>query len=165
MNKTLRVIDIVAGTTVDGPGFRTSIYFAGCEHHCEGCHNPQTWDSQSGNDMTVDEIIKVIEDNDFDVTFTGGDPMIQADRLLPLAKRIVEKGKTIWCYTGYLYEALINKKCVTELLNYVEVIVDGPFVKDKADIALLFRGSSNQRLIDVKKTTEKGMICLWKSDF
>lgn len=145
----LRVLDIVGGTSVDGSGLRTSIYFAGCSHHCPGCHNPQSWDPQGGRLMSVDEIMEVVRENDFNVTFSGGDPLFQAEALLPLAKAVKDEGYTIWCYTGYLYEDVIADECLSEVLKYVDVLVDGPFVMDLRDTSLLFRGSSNQRIIEL----------------
>ncbi|MDE5752887.1 MAG: radical SAM protein, partial [Duncaniella sp.] len=100
----MRVIDIVPGTTVDGPGLRTAIYFAGCRHRCPGCHNPQSWSEEAGREMEIDDILAVVDENGFDVTFSGGDPMFQAEELYKLARRIKESGRNIWCYTGYLYE-------------------------------------------------------------
>lgn len=149
----MRVLDIIPGTSVDGPGLRTSIYFAGCEHHCPGCHNPQSWDPTAGYEMTVDEILKVIEENDFDVTFTGGDPLYRATELIPLAKEIRQRGYSIWCYTGYAYESIIRREDISELLSYVDVLVDGPFIEALKDVGLLFKGSSNQRLIDLRQST------------
>lgn len=144
---TLRVVDIVEGTSVDGPGLRTSIYFAGCDHRCPGCHNPQTWDFQAGHDLTVDELAEAVAEADFNVTFTGGDPVYQAARLIPLARRIREGGKTIWLYTGFTIEQLAAMPDARELLRYVEAVVDGPFVEALRDTGLPFRGSSNQRII------------------
>ena len=146
-NDTLRVVDIVEGTSVDGPGLRTSIYFAGCEHRCPGCHNPQTWDFEAGRSMTVAEIAAVVEKADFNVTFTGGDPVYQARQLIPLAKLIKEAGRTIWLYTGFTIEQLAGMEHARELLRYVEAVVDGPFVEALRDTDLIFRGSSNQRII------------------
>ncbi|MDE6854321.1 MAG: 4Fe-4S cluster-binding domain-containing protein, partial [Muribaculaceae bacterium] len=98
MNNTdpLRVVRILEGTSVDGPGLRTSIYFAGCAHHCPGCHNEHTWDFAAGRDMTVDEIMATVGYNGFPVTFSGGDPLYQAERLVPLAKAIRSLGLSIW---------------------------------------------------------------------
>lgn len=141
----LRVIDIVEGTSVDGPGLRTSIYLAGCAHACPGCHNPQTWDFKAGRDMSVDELMDIIRRNDFNVTFTGGDPMYQAEALLPLAREIHNAGYTIWCYTGFTLEQLHGH--MLELLPYLEALVDGPFIEALRDTDLHFRGSSNQRII------------------
>lgn len=144
---TLRVIDIIDGTSVDGPGLRTSIYFAGCDHRCPGCHNPSTWDFNAGRDMTVDEIIDRIVDNDFNVTFSGGDPLYQLEALTKLAHRIKSVGKTIWCYTGFIYEDLLADEKYTELLSLIDVLVDGPYIQALRDPDLPFRGSSNQRLL------------------
>lgn len=147
MSGTLRVIDIVEGTSVDGPGLRTSIYFAGCDHHCPGCHNPQTWDFGAGRDMTVEEIMEVVIRADFNVTFTGGDPVYQAAALLPLAHAVRDAGKTIWLYTGFTIEQLQAMPDATALLPLIEAVVDGPFILGRRDTDLIFRGSDNQRII------------------
>ncbi len=160
---SLRVVDIIDGTTVDGPGLRTSIYFAGCDHRCPGCHNPSTWPHDAGRDMTVRSIVDHIVDNGFNVTFSGGDPFYQADKIAELAKEIRRLGKTIWCYTGFTYEELIVVTPATKLLlDNIDVLVDGPFVESLRDTSLLFRGSSNQRLIDMNATAATGHIVEWK---
>ena len=147
---TLRVIDIVEGTSVDGPGLRTSIYFAGCRHECPGCHNPQSWDFSAGRDMTVDELMEIITENDFNVTFSGGDPLYQPlDLLAELARRIHAAGLTVWCYTGFLLEDLQRQPRYAPLLAALDVLVDGPFIEGLRDTSLLFRGSSNQRIISL----------------
>ncbi len=158
---TLQVIDIVDGTSVDGPGLRTSIYFAGCPHHCFGCHNPHTWNYNAGQEMTIDKIMERIIENDFNVTFSGGDPLAQIDSLIILAKKIKDIGKTIWCYTGYCYEEIISNKSLSKILPYIDVIVDGKFIIKLKESGLLFRGSSNQRLIDVRQSTTDNLV-LWK---
>lgn len=159
----LRVLNIMEGTSVDGPGLRTSIYFAGCNHHCPGCHNPQSWPLDSGTPMTIDEIIAVVESNGFHVTFSGGDPMLHAEALLPLAARLTSLGYKIWCYTGYTFEQLLHMPPQRRLLDYVEVLVDGPFIQSLRDISLRFRGSSNQRLIRVAPSL-RGPLTLWSDD-
>lgn len=144
----LRVLDIIGGTSVDGPGLRTSVYFAGCQHHCPGCHNPQSWDMEGGVPMTVDEIMAGIRENDFNVTFSGGDPLYQpAEELTALARAVREAGYTLWLYTGYSFEEICDREELQELIGLCETIVDGPFVESLRDTSLLFRGSSNQRLI------------------
>lgn len=160
----MRVLDIIDGTTVDGPGFRTSIYFAGCCHHCEGCHNPTSWDMDGGREWTVDELMQRIIDNDMDVTFSGGDPMYQADDILPLAKEIRKLGKTIWCYTGFRYEQLSAHPSMNSLLEYMDVLVDGEFILSRRNTKLQFRGSDNQRIIDLSKSSMDDVV-LWKSEF
>ena len=143
----LRVVDIVDGTSVDGPGLRTSIYFAGCDHRCPGCHNPSTWDFNAGKDMTVDELMLRIIDNEFNVTFSGGDPLYQLEPLTALARAVKAAGKTIWCYTGFIYEDLLADPRYAEILSLIDVLVDGPFILALRDTDLRFRGSSNQRII------------------
>ncbi len=159
----LRVIDIVRGTTVDGRGFRTSIYLAGCTHACPGCHNPESWSFDAGREMSLEEIMEIVEEEDFNVTLTGGDPMCSAARVLPLARAIKSAGKTLWIYTGYHWEELMADPDMRELAALAEVVVDGPFELSKRDTDLLFRGSANQRLIDVALTLSAGQPVEWQS--
>lgn len=162
---TIRVSGIVDGTGVDGPGFRTSIYFSGCRHACPGCHNPHTWDFGAGTEMTLGEILDRIDSNDMDVTFSGGDPMYSAGRLLPLARAVRERGRGLWIYTGFTWEELRNLGGeAMELATLADVLVDGRFVAALRDTGLLFRGSSNQRLIDVAATLRSGSVILYKPD-
>lgn len=160
---TLSILDIVEDTMVDGPGFRTAIYCAGCHHACHGCHNPQSWDINNGHEMSVGEIMKIIEDDPYaDVTFTGGDPMYQAEGFTELAQTIrARTDKTIWCFTGFLYENIMRLPTQRKLLEQLDVLVDGPFVEALKDEELLFRGSSNQRLIDVPASLESGKVVLY----
>lgn len=161
---TLRVVEIIPGTTVDGPGFRTAIYFAGCAHKCPGCHNPSTWPFDAGRDMTIDEIMQIIDAERYDVTFSGGDPMYQAESIISLAKTLKESGYNIWCYTGFKYEEIKKIPATSALLPYLDVLVDGPFIESQKDISLLFRGSANQRLIDLHRTNGDVPVN-WESDF
>ena len=160
----LSVIDIVEDTMVDGPGFRTSIYCAGCPNACPGCHNPQSWDINEGRQMTTDEMMQVIEADPFaNVTFSGGDPMYQAEGFTELARAIRQRtNKTIWCYTGFTYEARVRIPKQRALLEQIDVLVDGPFVKSLRDDDLLFRGSSNQRLIDVPASLSAGRVVAYQ---
>jgi anaerobic ribonucleoside-triphosphate reductase activating protein len=152
-----RVIDIVEGTAVDGPGLRTSIYFAGCAHHCEGCHNRQSWDFEAGHDMSVESILEVIDRNGFNVTFSGGDPMYQSDSLVELARAIKDRGLTLWIYTGFRYEDLVDAPdSRSELFRLADVVVDGPFILSLRDESLRFKGSSNQRIISTSDLTVIG---------
>lgn len=161
----LRVLDIVEDTTVDGPGFRTSIYLAGCRHHCPGCHNPESWDENGGEEMTVDELMQVIVHDPFaNVTLSGGDPLLQLSACTELCDRIkTETDKTVWCYTGFTWEHLMadGRSDVMALLQNLDVLVDGPFIQSLRDTELLFRGSSNQRLIDVRKSLKEKSVVLW----
>ena len=146
----LRVLDILHGTVVDGPGLRSSIYFAGCKHHCPGCHNPESWDFGGGVEKTVDEIFYEIEKNGFNVTLSGGDPLFQdVDELISLVKKIKSLGLNIWLYTGYTIEKVLDLNIYNELLKYIDVVVEGPFVMEKRDTSLFYRGSSNQRIVKI----------------
>lgn len=166
MNKPLRVVRILEGTSVDGPGLRTSIYFAGCRHMCPGCHNPHTWDFAAGSDMSVDDIMDAVRYNGFPVTFSGGDPLYQASALIPLAEAIKAEGLGLWCYTGFTYEELLAgaDEAVSALLGLIDVLVDGPYIEALRDTALIFRGSSNQRLIDLPASRRSGEIVLYNPD-
>ena len=144
----MRVLDILHGTIVDGPGLRTSIYFAGCKHHCPGCHNPESWDFAGGVEKSVDEIFSEIEKNGFNVTLSGGDPLYQdIDELTALAKKIKDAGLDLWVYTGFTIEEVFELKIYDKFLQYVDVVVDGPFEIKNRDTSLMFRGSSNQRIL------------------
>ena len=158
-------MSIIEDTMVDGPGFRTSIYCAGCSHCCPGCHNPQSWAFDGGREMSTEEIMKVIEADPYaNVTFSGGDPMYQAAGFAELAREIHRRtNKDIWCFTGFTFEQLINHE-QRELLEQIDVLVDGPYVEKLRDTDLLFRGSSNQRLIDVQPSLYEGKVVLWHPD-
>ena len=168
----LSIIDIIEDTTVDGPGFRTAIYAAGCPNACPGCHNPESWDIKKGKQISTEEILtKVLADDFANVTFSGGDPMFQPEGFTKLAQAIKEKSrKNIWCYTGYLFDEDICGKMMDqvpetkELLSYIDVLIDGPFIEERKNLKIRFRGSDNQRIIDVKKTMEAGEIVLWEQE-
>lgn len=157
----IRVLDIKYGTSVDGVGLRTSIYCAGCENHCVGCHNPQSWDENGGEPILVEELFDRVVDADMNVTFTGGDPMFYPEGFIKLAKMIKERtNKTIWCYTGYRFEDLLQHPVRRQLVELCDVIVDGKFVEKERDLSLHFRGSRNQRIIDVPKSLQGDVILL-----
>lgn len=161
----ISVIKIVEDTTVDGPGFRTTIYAAGCPNACPGCHNPQSWDIESGKMMSTEDIMQIIRADEFaDVTFSGGDPMFQPEGFAELARAVKnETGKNIWCYTGYKYENLLQNSSQAELLKHIDVLVDGPFIQAQSDRDILFRGSRNQRLIDIQASLREGRTVLYAS--
>ena len=147
----IRILDIAYETMADGPGLRTSIYCAGCAHHCPGCHNPQSWDFAAGQEMDVEELLKIVKDDEFaDVTFSGGDPLYQVEAFTELARRIKEEtGKNIWCYTGFKYEDIQADDRMSRILPYIDTLVEGPFIQELRDPDLHFRGSSNQRIIHI----------------
>ena len=159
----LSVISIIEDTMVDGPGFRTAIYCAGCKHQCKGCHNPQSWDFNNGKMMSTRQIMDIIKQDPFaNVTFSGGDPMFQPEGFTELAEAIrMETNKTIWCWTGYKFEMLLRMPKQRRLLELIDVLVDGPFIEAQKDPDLLFRGSRNQRLIDVKASLKQGKVVLY----
>lgn len=143
----IRVLDIIKGTTVDGPGFRTSIYFAGCRHACPGCHNPESWAFKSGTEMDLDEIMKIIREEDFDVTFSGGDPLYHLEEVAELARRVKECGYNLWLYTGFTIEEIMADPQLRAAVGNIDTIVDGPYMESLRNQDLRFRGSSNQRIL------------------
>ncbi len=155
----IQIMQIVVDTTVDGPGWRTSIYCAGCRHACPGCHNAETWPFDAGTTMSVDEVMEQLRATDGNITFSGGDPMYQAEAFTELARRIREElHRTIWCYTGFTFEQVLADPVMSRMLPYLEVLVDGPFVAAQRSLDLLFRGSSNQRLIDVQRSLRENKV-------
>ena len=158
----LRVLHIVEGTSVDGPGLRTSIYLAGCNHHCPGCHNPQSWDFKGGEERTIDELMEVIAYNEAPVTLSGGDPLQQPEGTRVLIHRIKQElGYNVWCYTGYTWEEIVADRALLDVVRELDVLVEGPFIEAERDTTLHFRGSRNQRLIDIPRTLATGTITLW----
>jgi anaerobic ribonucleoside-triphosphate reductase activating protein len=159
----MRISGYVEESIVDGTGIRFVIFAQGCKHKCKGCHNPQTHDFNGGYEITIDEILEKIKANPMidGVTFSGGDPMEQAKEFTILAKEIKKLGLNIWCYTGYTFGHLIRHYTAhngyMELLNEIDVLVDGKFVESLKDGTLAFRGSSNQMIIDFRaKEQTKG---------
>lgn len=141
------VLKIIRGTTVDGPGFRTSIYLAGCSHACPGCHNQESWNPEAGTPMTLDEIMAIVREEDYNVTLSGGDPLFHPESTQVLIEAITQAGYTVWLYTGFTYEEILADDRLLCAARLAETIVDGPFIASLRDTDLLFRGSSNQRLI------------------
>lgn len=147
-----RILSIVRGTTVDGPGLRTSIYFAGCDHRCEGCHNPQSWDFGGGSPMSLADILEIVEEEDFDVTLSGGDPLYNPGFVSALVDGIRRLGHTVWIYTGFTWEEITADPELQAAVSGAEAVVEGRFVASLRDPDLRFRGSSNQRIIYIKET-------------
>lgn len=168
--------DIKRIDVANGPGVRVSLFVSGCSHHCKGCFNEETWDFHYGKPFTEQEIEQILEyvkpDYIKGLSLLGGEPFEYANQqgLLPLLRRFIAlyPNKDIWCYTGYDFEKDIQEKMMVawpetrEMISYIDVLVDGEFVEDKKDLTLRFRGSSNQRIIDVKKSFEKHEVCLWE---
>lgn len=162
----LRIADIIQDSIVDGPGMRLTVFTQGCPHHCNGCHNPQTWAPEGGKEIVVDEIIKKLTSNPLTdgVTLSGGEPYFQAAACAELAERAHAEGYNVWCYSGYTFEAISEKSQTCEafraLLHNTDVLVDGPFILEEKSLTLKWRGSRNQRVIDVPKSLEAGFVVL-----
>ena len=168
-NQKLRIAGTVNDSIGDGPGIRYTIFTQGCPHHCPGCHNPQTHDFAGGQDADVEKILEEIFNNPIlsGVTFSGGEPFCQAEALLPIAEAIKKKGKHLMIYTGYLLEHLqkMENAGVQRLLELADVIVDGPFILAEKNLTLSYRGSENQRVIDMVKTRKSGEVVLYRSEY
>jgi len=160
----MKIIKIFKETISDGFGFRYSIYFSGCTHYCEGCHNQDTWKGDIGRILDqeyMDEIVNEINKNSMldGITLSGGDPFFNPRELLNFLKEIKARThKNIWSYTGYTFETLLEDPIMRESLNYIDVLVDGKFQKADYDPDLYFRGSRNQRIIDIKKSFKNNKI-------
>ncbi len=156
----IRIAGFVNDSITDGPGIRFTVFTQGCPRSCKGCHNPQTQSMSGGKLFEDTEILQMIKSNPLltGVTFSGGEPMIQAKNLLNLAKEIKSLGLDLAIYTGYTFEELAKVDGALELLKFADVLIDGPFVESLKDYKLKFKGSSNQRVIDVKKSTQNKVV-------
>lgn len=157
----IRIAGLVPESFVDGEGIRFAIFFQGCKRNCEGCHNPETHSLDGGKLIDTQEIISALKKNSLldGITLTGGEPFLQIDAATELARAAKNFGLSVWCYTGYTFEELGGD--AQKLLDNVDVLIDGEFVESLRDLELTFRGSSNQRVIDVKKSREQKKIVPW----
>lgn len=160
----IKIAGIVPDSIVDGRGIRLTVFVQGCPHHCPGCHNPQTHDFEGGTWDDTDHIFEEFMENPMlrGITFSGGEPFCQPAPLKALADRVHAAGRDVTIYTGWTLEALqaMHNPEVDALLGVCDVLVDGPFIEAQKNLDLLFRGSENQRLIDMRKTRESGRIVL-----
>lgn len=158
MKGKIRIAGTVGESIVDGPGFRYTLFVQGCPHGCPGCHNPQTHDFEGGQDIKLDTLLKDMCRNPFikGVTFSGGEPFCKAEPLYYLAVELKSKGKHLMAYSGYTFEQLLelSDPFVKKLLGQLDLLVDGPFLMAEKNIELRFRGSANQRVLDVPKSLE-----------
>ena len=170
----IRIASIEPESTIDGEGWRYVIFTQGCNHNCLGCHNPQTHDFNSGKLVSDSELISQIQENPLldGITLSGGDPFFQAENLINLVKQCRCLGLTVWAYTGFIFEDFLNfkNKCKTDarvnksmlnLLNYIDVVVDGRFILEQRTLDSKYIGSKNQRIIDVKKSLKNNKIILY----
>lgn len=162
----IRIAGLTDDSIVDGKGFRFVIFTQGCLHHCKGCHNPETWAMDGGNIMNIEEIEEKIARNGLldGITFSGGDPFYQPKPCAELAKWAKSRGLNVWAYTGFLYEELLEMPEVKEFLDLVDVLIDGPFILEEKSLLLNFRGSKNQRVIDLNETRNQNKIVLLEVD-
>ena len=164
----MRTAGFMDDSIVDGPGLRFTVFTQGCPHGCPGCHNPESHDFAGGEEKDTDEVIAMIEDNPLldGVTFSGGDPFCQSAACAVIAKAARGMGLNIWSYSGWTFEALLekakNEPEVLELLKLTDVLVDGPFIMAQKSLDVKWRGSKNQRLIDVAASLAAGTAVLWE---
>lgn len=160
----LTIAGVVKESIVDGPGIRYTVFTQGCPHHCPGCHNPQTWAFEGGQPTTAQALFEDFQKDPIlkGITFSGGEPFCQPEPLTELAKLVHGAGKDVTIFTGYTYEQLLEKQdpAVDALLAQCDLLIDGPFVMAQRNLELWFRGSENQRLIDMKKTRQAGCVVL-----
>lgn len=160
--QTLRISGIEPESIVDGPGIRYVIFVQGCPHHCPGCHNPQTHDFEGGHDQSFASMLEEIDKNPLlsGVTFSGGEPFCQAAALAELGQKIRQRGLNLVCYSGYTFEELLalseTKTEIMDLLRITDILIDGKFILKEKSLMLKFRGSRNQRILDVPKSLEQG---------
>jgi anaerobic ribonucleoside-triphosphate reductase activating protein len=164
----MRLSGITPESLVDGPGLRYVIFTQGCPHQCPHCHNPETWDIDAGKEYSARQVIRLLKQQKKTkqgVTFSGGEPFLQAAGLAEVALAARQMGWDVVTYTGFTYEELIEDANggVKALLSASDILIDGKYVHELRDIGLTFRGSSNQRIIDLAKTREKGQIVLWNN--
>lgn len=162
----MRIAGTVQDSIVDGPGFRFTVFTQGCSHHCPGCHNPQTHNPSGGTEHTVEELLERMRSNPLTdgLTLSGGEPFEQPEDCLLLAQGAHESGLNVWSYTGYLFEFLRDQGTEAQkaLLRELDVLVDGPFLLEQRTLSLPWRGSRNQRVIDVPKSLENGDVVLFQ---
>lgn len=162
----MRIAGTVQDSIVDGPGFRFTVFTQGCSHHCPGCHNPQTHNPSGGTEHTVEELLERMRSNPLTdgLTLCGGEPFEQPEDCLLLAQGAHESGLNVWSYTGYLFEFLRDQGTEAQkaLLRELDVLVDGPFLLEQRTLSLPWRGSRNQRVIDVPKSLENGDVVLFQ---
>lgn len=163
--ETIRIAGIVRESIVDGPGIRFVIFSQGCPHHCAGCHNPNTHDFEGGYDCAIEKILVEIDKNPLlsGITFSGGEPMCQSEAFLALAEEIKKRKLDLAIYTGYTFEELeeigkVKRPAVQSLLNLTDYLIDGKFVESERDLQLQFRGSKNQRFINMNATRKSGEL-------
>jgi anaerobic ribonucleoside-triphosphate reductase activating protein len=165
---SIRISGALPESVVDGPGLRAVVFFQGCPHHCPGCHNPETWDFQGGTGLSVAEVWALLNYNPLlsGITLSGGEPLAQPEAALALARKTKEARGNVMIYTGYTWEELrlLTVPVLVELLDLTDLLVDGPFIlAEKAD-HLPFRGSYNQRIIDVKVSLGRETPVLWEQN-
>ena len=156
----MRIAGIVRDSITNGEGIRDVVFFQGCGKRCKGCHNPQTWDYGGGCHRFLGELVNELAESSNNVTISGGEPLDQFEDLINLCKELKNQGKNIWLYTGNIVDP--NKNCYMELAKYVDVIVDGRFVEELKDPNLRFRGSSNQRIINLPMSVILCEIVAWE---
>lgn len=154
----MRISNTIHDSIVDGPGLRYVVFTQGCRHNCKGCHNPGTHDPMGGKELSLQEVISDMRSNPLTdgLTLSGGEPFLQVEACAALARAAHENGLNVWCYSGYTFEQLLRQKEMRPLLDQVDVLVEGPFMLEQKSLTLKWRGSSNQRMLDLKSSLSLG---------
>lgn len=177
MDESIRIAGIIRESIVDGPGIRFTVFCQGCPHDCPNCHNPNTHDFEGGKDCSVGRLISEVKKDPIlaGVTFSGGEPMCQPVGFAALAKEVKKLGLSVTVFTGYTLRQLFDRalgrgsgekltfeerRATAEILKLADIIIDGPYIDSLRDLTLQYRGSSNQRVIDMNKTREEGRVVL-----
>ena len=150
---------------VDGDGIRFAVFVQGCPHRCKGCHNPTTHDFNGGKIMDTENIIKKFSNSPLinGITLTGGEPLSQIEAVTELAKAAQNHSLSVWCYTGYTYEDLLNNDKINKFLDYVDILVDGPYIENQRDLTMQFCGSKNQRIINIPESRTQKKVIIWSN--
>jgi len=166
MTQKIRIAGIVNDSITDGPGLRLAIFTQGCLHCCEGCHNQHSWDVNGGYEISIEELKQKVLNNPLlsGVTLSGGEPMLQAKVLLPFAQFLKENNIDLIIYSGYTFEEVIANSDFKKLLEYASILVDGKFEINNRSLELKFKGSSNQRVINIQKSLESNRVVLKTDD-
>lgn len=160
----MKIAGYIQDSIVDGPGIRFTLFLQGCNLQCKNCHNPETWDLNAGQEIEIKSIIDLIKENPLldGITLSGGEPFLQYEECLKLLNGLNNSNLNIWVYTGYIFEDLLNNPKYYEFLKRINILVDGSFDDNKKSLSLKWKGSSNQRLIDVQKSLDKNKTILYE---
>lgn len=163
----MKIAGYMGESIVDGPGLRFTVFTQGCPHACPGCHNPQTHCFEGGQEVTISALLDQMNKNPLldGLTLSGGEPFMQAEACAELASAVKKMGKNVWCYTGFIFEDLLKQPEYMALLKTIDVLIDGPFILSERTLTKRWRGSNNQRILDVKQSLWQGVPVLYAKEY